>query len=171
MHKDSIVMKKYSLLFLFVFFLFACSDSKTDMPRLELKTIFLNGGEEDYSRNLEEIPPLRQSDYINVSFSLDGNGTDLNTFIVENKNENISAVIIPSLPDEISEELTDKEEILRYKDGVQSTSVEVKLTVQEAKEEGVSLHFYLNSKAPDSEGAKYLLVLETTVQPREVEEE
>ncbi|MDR3117848.1 MAG: DUF5035 family protein [Mediterranea sp.] len=164
-------MKKYSLLFLFVSCLFACSDTEKNMPRLELETILLNGGEKDYSQNLNDILPLSQGDYINVSFLLDGNGTDLKTFVVKNDNENIESVIMPAFPsDEIADEFTDKG-VLGYKDGIQHSSIAVKLTVRTARTERLRVGFYLNSKAPNSKGAIYYLDLETTIQPREVEEE
>ena len=164
-------MRKYSLLFLFVFFLFACSGDKADMPRLELDAIFLNGGEEDYSHNIKGILPLSQGDSIDVSFLLDGNGTDLKTFIVENENKNIEVVVKPLHRDEISDEFTNEDKgVLGYKDKVRSTFVVVRLTVRGLKEEEFKLSFYLNSKAPDCEAAKYNLNLKTTTQPR-VEEE
>ncbi|MDR0658343.1 MAG: DUF5035 family protein [Mediterranea sp.] len=163
-------MRKYSLLFLFVSFLFACSGDKADMPRLELDAIFLNGGEKDYSHDIEGILPLSQGDSIDVSFLLDGNGTDLKTFIVKNENKNIE-VAIPFHPDEISDEFTTDEGVLWYKDGVRSASVVVRLTVRGGKEEEFGLSFYLNSKAPDCEAATYDLNLKTTTQPRDVYEE
>lgn len=164
------LMKKYSLLFLFVFFLFACSDDKTDMPRLELYSISLNGGDEDYSRNLKEILPLSQGDYIDVSFLLDGDGADLKTFVVKNENGNIKPVLF-FYPDEISDEFTELSEgVIGYKDGIRSTYITVKLKVMSAKDDEFRIGFYLNSKAPDCEGAVYYLDLETTTEPRVNEE-
>lgn len=160
-------MKKYLLLLLFAFSLFACAIDQANTPRLELKTIFFNDKEEDYSRKLNEILPLCQGDSIKVSFSLNGNGTDLSTFIVKSESENIAFVTYPRDPDEISDELN-IEGTLRYKDGVRKTSVAVRLTVLEARDEEFKLSFYLNSKAsPESEGALYSLDLKTTMQPRE----
>ena len=165
------LMKKYSLLFLSVFFIFACSDDKTDMPRLELYSISLNGGDEDYSRNLKEILPLSSGDYIDVSFLLNGNGADLKTFVVKNENTNFKTTLFFE-GDQISDEFSNLSEgILGYRDDIRETWVTVKLKVKAAKKEKNTISFYLNSKAPDCEGAVYHLDLETTTAPRVSEEE
>jgi len=169
--KNLLLMKKYTLLFLFVFFLFACSDDKTDMPHLELYSVSLNGGDEDYSRDLKEILPLSPSDYIDVSFLLDGGGADLKTFVVKNENNNIKPVMF-FYRDEVSDEFTELSEgIIGYKDGIRSTYITVKLKVMSAKNDEFRIGFYLNSKAPDCEGAVHYLDLETTTEPRVNEEE
>ncbi|WP_163172989.1 DUF5035 family protein [Bacteroides sp. 51] len=165
-------MKKYSLLSLLLCFLFACSDDKTDMPRIELSNLFLNGEDKDYSRNLKDILPLSAGDYINVSFRLYGNEADLASFVVGNEDSNINARISSYPENEVASDfLPTDDEMLRYKDGIRSTWVEVTLRVRSAKEEEVRPAFYLNSKAPDCEGAVYYLDLTTTAKPRASEEE
>jgi hypothetical protein len=142
------------------------------MPSLELESILFNEEKKDYSRNLEEILPLRQGDSINVSFLLYGNGADLRTFMVEHDSKNINAIIRPSDSNQISDEFSNiPEGILGYKDNIRKTKVTVQLKVQAAKEEKSKISFYLNSKAPDSEGDMYSLEMETTDKPREVEKD
>lgn len=160
-------MKKYSILLIFVSLLLACSDDKSDMPKLELIGAFLNGGDVDYSHNLDDILPLSPGDELDVSFFLDGNGTDLKTFIVKSKSDNVKPLLFID-PEEIADEFTDlKEGTLGYKDGIMETRIPVKLKVQIGKEEEVRVSFYLNSKAPDCEGASYYLDLSTTTSLRE----
>lgn len=155
-------MKKHTILLLLISFLCACSDDKTDMPQIELLTVSLNGGDEDYSRNLQDILPLSPGDYIDVSFLLSGNGTDLKTFMVKKGSENLISTLF-FYGDEVSDEFSDLSEgVLGYKDGVKATYIAVKLKVNAGKDEDVRVAFYLNSKAADCEGAVYYLDLETT---------
>lgn len=160
-------MKKYSILLIFVSLLLSCSDDKSDMPKLELIGAFLNGGDIDYSRNLDDILPLSAGEELELSFSLDGNGIDLKSFIVENKSSNITILVLPIDKDEISEEFSDPTNRLGYKDGIRKTKAKVNLTINGAKNEEAQLSFYLNSKAPDGEGASSYLDLTTTTTPRE----
>lgn len=161
-------MKKCLLLLPFLLFLFACSEDKTDMPRLEFTSIFLNGADEDFSKNLEDIPPLSPGDYIDVSLLLDGNGTDLKTFVMKCDNENIESALTFS-EDEVSNDFTSlPEESLRFKDEVQRTVISVKLTVLGAREEEVNVCFNLNTK---HKGVVCYLDLRTTTEPRASEEE
>lgn len=164
-------MKKYSLLTILLCFLFACSDDKSDMPRMELSGVYLNGEDKDYSRNLKDMLPLRARDYVEVSFRLYGNDADLASFVVKSEDTNISAVISSYPENEVASDFLPTEEMLRYKDGIRSTWVKVTLRVKSAKEEEVRPAFYLNSKAPDCEGAVYYLDLTTTTEPRPTEEE
>lgn len=164
-------MKKYLLLYLFSFFLLACSDDETDKPRIELHSISLNGGDEDYSNNLEALLPLSPGDYIDVAFLLYGNGADLKTFMVKNEDSNFNYTLFFEI-DWISDEFSNiSEGILGYKDDVRDTWVTVKLKVKAAKQEKSTVSFYLNSKALDCEGAVYHLDLETTTEPRVNEKE
>jgi len=159
-------MKQCWLLLLFAFILLACSDDKSDMPRLELAGVFLNGGDHDYSRKINDILPLSSGDYVDVSFTLDGNGTDLMTYIVDSDNTNVDAQISEYVKSEISEEFSGLPKRIGFKDGVKKTKVTVRLNVNKPKEEEVTVKFYLNSKAPDCEGAVYHLDLKTTTEPR-----
>jgi hypothetical protein len=142
------------------------------MPSLKLETILFNEEERDYSRNLEEILPLRQGDSIDVSFLLYGNGADLHTFMVKHDSKNINAIVRPSDPDQISEDFSDiPNGILGYKDNIRKTKVTVRLKVRTAQEEKSKISFYLNSKAPGSEGDMYSIDMATTEKPREVEKD
>ena len=161
-------MKKCSLLSLLICFLFACSNDKTGMPRIELSGVSLNGEDKDYSRNLKEILPLSAGDYIDVSFRLYGNEADLASFIVNCENMNINAMISSYPEHEVASDFT-TDVMLRYKDDVRSTWVKVRLSVKLAKEEELTPAFYLNSKATDC--AVYYLDLTTTTKPRPSEEE
>lgn len=164
-------MKKYPLFLISVFMLCACVNDKTSMPSLELYAVVLNDGDHDYSRNMEEILPLSPGDFIDVTFLLDGNGTDLKSFVVKNEYENIKSTMF-FYADEVSDDFTDLSEgILGYVDHVRSTFVTIKLTVREGKEEEPKIGFYLNTKSPDSEGAAYYLQLKTTTQPRMTDKE
>lgn len=160
-------MKKYTILFLLICFLYSCSNDTADMPNLELTGVYLNGEDKNYSLNLNEILPLSAGDYIKVSFSLYGNEADLASFVVKNENTNVSAVISSYPENEVAADFLPTEEMLRYKDGVRRTEVEITAKVKSAKDEEVRLAFYLNSKAPDIEGAVYYLDLTTTTNPRE----
>lgn len=162
-------MKKEWLLYLLTLLFFcACSDDKSDTPQLELNGIFLNGGNEDYSQKMDELLPLRAGDFLTVFFVLDGNGTDLKSFMAKNESDNIQVMFTYMDDKKISDDFTDLSKgILYYKDGVETTDVAVELKVLKAKKEDYDVSFYLNSKAPDCEGASYHLGFAATTEPRD----
>ena len=62
----------------------ACKDS-VPSPTIEMQGLYVNDGEMDYTRQMEALPPLKVDDELEISLKLDGNGEELNTFLVKRK--------------------------------------------------------------------------------------
>ena len=60
----------------------ACKDS-VPSPTIEMQGLYVNDGEMDYTRQMEALPPLKVDDELEISLKLDGNGEELNTFLVK----------------------------------------------------------------------------------------
>lgn len=166
-------MKKL-LAFLFsLSLLTACTDS-VPSPIIEMARLYLNDDNRvDYAQRMGELPLLKVDDEIDIRLKLDGNGEDLNTFLVDTSEVNKEKVTIAfnMIQEETlskDKEFTDKENgKLGFKDGVSQIVVGVKAKVCKVTPEGVTLRFYLFSKPAESEGAKYELKVGTTEQTEE----
>ncbi|WP_455593261.1 DUF5035 family protein [Bacteroides sp.] len=160
-------MKKL-LAFVLPLSLLAACTSSVPSPVIEVTGLYLNDDETDYAQRMGEIPLLKVDDEMDIQLRLDGNGEELNTFLVDTSEVNKEKVTIAfdEIPEETlskDKEFTDKENgKLGFKDGVSQTVVGVKAKVCKVTPEGVTFRFYLFSKPAESEGAKYELKVGTT---------
>ncbi|MCD7902135.1 MAG: DUF5035 family protein [Bacteroides sp.] len=151
-------MKKVFVLCFFFIFLFGCSTDDSDTPILKLIGVYVNDDDTNYAKYPERLPPLSVSDEVDISFSLNGNGNYLRTFVMRNENSNITTTMFFYV-DDVSDELTDIENgLLAFKD-IEETNVAIKAIVTSLSEEDPSLSFFLSSKAVDSQGATFKLDL------------
>lgn len=162
-------MKKRVLLLL-PLFLGACSNSG-ESPVIKIEKLYVkaesdsDSAKEDYANKMDELPALKVGDEVKALLLLDGNGSELKTFTLQN-DEEVKAKPNFLTESEISTEgnLTDESKgQYRFKDGVRQTKVEVEATVIHVNENGeVKLSFYLSSKA-ECEGAQEEIGLKTKV--------
>lgn len=155
-------MKKLLSWLFFSLLLGACSDSPPS-PDIRIAHFYINDDETiDYAKKLESLPSLEVSDVVTISLHLDGNGEELNTFLVqEDKEEGDAAsmkIAFADLPDaELSQdkEFTDKDQgKLGFIDGVSQMNFKITGKVLRVTNEKVSLKLYLFSKPVDCEGTK-----------------
>ena len=147
----------------------ACKDS-VPSPTIEMQGLYVNDGEMDYTRQMEALPPLKVDDELEISLKLDGNGEELNTFLVKEETpgskETAVEIDFNDLPEETlsdDKEFTDKDNgKLGFKDGVSQTQIGIRAKVQQVTKDGVQLKFYLFSKPVNCEGAKYELEIKTS---------
>lgn len=154
-------MKKQLLAPLFLLSAAACSDS-AESPVIEITGLFVEGDIKDYSEDIVSLPSLKVGDEVSVSLKLDGNGEDLNTFIVKEDRQQLKITDF-DLPEEISSDknFTRPEEgIIKFEDGVRSTELKVSISVQTVADADAILSFYLSSKA-ECEGAQEKIELKT----------
>lgn len=160
-------MKKRVFLLL-PLFLGACSESE-ESPVITIEKLYVKAdtetgeeAKENYANRLNELPALEVGDEIETFLTLDGNGAELKSFVLE-KDEEVKTELHYK-ETEVSTEgnLTDEENgQLRFKDGVTKTGVLVQATVEKVEPNGdVHLNFYLSSKA-ECEGAQEVIVLRT----------
>ena len=93
----------------------ACKDS-VPSPTIEMQGLYVNDGEMDYTRQMEALPPLKVDDELEISLKLDGNGEELNTFLVKEETpgskETAVEIDFNDLPEETlsdDKEFTDKD--------------------------------------------------------------
>lgn len=154
-------MKKLLLASLLPLFLAACSNS-AQSPVIEVTGFFIEGDAKDYSQDMTSVPSLKVGDEVTVSLKLDGNGEDLNTFIVKEDQQQLGIKDF-DLPSSVSSEknFTKPEEgIIKFGDGVQQTILKVKILVQTVVDADAMLTFYLSSKA-ECESAQEKIELKT----------
>ena len=119
-------------------------------------------------RFIDHMPMV--DDELEISLKLDGNGEELNTFLVKEETpgskETAVEIDFNDLPEETlsdDKEFTDKDNgKLGFKDGVSQTQIGIRANVQQVTEDGVKLKFYLFSKPVNCEGAKYELEIKTS---------
>ena len=141
-------MKKQLLAPLLLLLLAACSGS-AESPVIEITGFFIEGDTKDYSEDMASIPSLKVGDEVTVSLTLDGNGEDLNTFIVKEDQRQLGIKDF-DLPNGVSSDknFTRPEEgIIKFEDGVRNTVLKVKMRVQTVADADAILSFYLSSKA------------------------
>ena len=154
-------MKKQLLAPLLLLLLAACSGS-AESPVIEITGFFIEGDTKDYSEDMASIPSLKVGDEVTVSLTLDGNGEDLNTFIVKEDQQQLGIQDF-DLPNGVSSEknFTRPEEgIIKFEDGVRNTVLKVKMRVQTVADADAILSFYLSSKA-ECESAQEKIELKT----------
>lgn len=160
-------MKK-RVLFLLPLFLSACSDGG-ESPVITIEKLYVSAesdGEEplreDYANRMNELPVLKVGDKVDAFLALDGKGSELKTFKLQNDDQ--MAVELLYEKTEVSTEgnLTDEQNgQLRFKDGVTNTKVLVHAIIDHVDQNGnVQLSFYLSSKA-ECEGAQQVIDLKT----------
>lgn len=139
-----------------------CSGTASS-PDIEVIGLYVNGDEKDYAHELSSMSPLKVGDEVLVSLKLDGNGEELNTFIVQDGDQQLKIAEF-DLPDAgVSDDknFTDLEQgIVRFKNGVRQTELKVKAKVQTVKSEDAALIFYLFSKA-ECDGAQQEIEMKT----------
>ena len=81
-------MKKLLLVSLLLPLLVSCSGS-AESPVIEITGFFIGDDTKDYSKDMASMPSLKVGDEMTVSLRLDGNGEDLNTFIVKEAAEQL----------------------------------------------------------------------------------
>ena len=146
-----------------------CKDSVPSLT-IEMQGLYVNAGGMDNTRQMEALPPLKVDDELEISLKLDGNGEELNTFLVKEETpgskETAVEIDFNDLPEETlsdDKEFTDKDNgKLGFKDGVSQTQIGIRAKVQQVTEDGVKLKFYLFSKPVNCEGAKYELEIKTS---------
>lgn len=154
-------MKKQLLAPLLLLLLAACSGS-AESPVIEITGFFIAGDTKDYSEDMASIPSLKVGDEVTVSLTLDGNGEDLNTFIVKEDQQQLGIKDF-DLPNGVSSEknFTRPEEgIIKFEDGVRNTVLKVKMRVQTVADADAILSFYLSSKV-ECESAQEKIELKT----------
>ena len=160
-------MKKLLLASLLPLTLASCSDT-AESPVIEITGFFINDNPVDYSREMEVLPVLKVNDEVTVSLKLDGNGEDLNTFIVKEEQEQlyIEDFQLPVQGVSSDKNFTKLEEgIVGFENGVRQVEVTVKARVQSVTDEDAILSFYLFSRA-ECDGAQQEIEFKT----EEVEE-
>ena len=108
------------------------------------------------------MPSLKVGDEMTVSLRLDGNGEDLNTFIVKEAAEQLGIKGF-DLPGGVSSEsdLSKPENgVITFKDGIQYTELKVEVCVKTVADADAILAFYLSSKA-ECESAQEKIELKT----------
>lgn len=153
-------MKKLLLASLLLSLLVSCSGS-AESPIIEITGLFIGDDTKDYSKDMASIPSLKVGDEMTISLRLDGNGEDLNTFIVKEEAERLGIDLY--LPDGVSSgsELSKPENgVITFKDGIQYTDLKVKVGVKTVADADAILAFYLSSKA-ECESAQEKIELKT----------
>lgn len=162
-------MKK-RVLFLLPLFLGACSDS-SQSPVIKIDKLFINtdegtdaenGTKENYANRLDELPALKVGDEVDAFLSLDGNGAELKSFMLQNDDDVKTELLYEKSEVSTEGNLTDEQKgQLRFKDGVTVTKIMVRAIVDHVDKNGdVKLSFYLSSKA-ECEGAQEVIDLKT----------
>lgn len=154
-------MKK-RVLFLLPLFLGACSNSE-ESPVITIDKLLVNDDKEvNYANRMDELPVLKVGDKIDALLSLDGNGSELKTFKLQNDDEVKTELLYEKTEVTTEGNLTDEQKgQLRFKDGVTVSRVLVHATVDRVDKNGdVKLIFYLSSKA-ECEGAQEEIDLKT----------
>lgn len=154
-------MKK-RVLFLLPLFLGACSNSE-ESPVITIDKLLVNDDKEvNYANHMDELPVLKVGDKIDALLSLDGNGSELKTFKLQNDDEVKTELLYEKTEVTTEGNLTDEQKgQLRFKDGVTVSRVLVHATVDRVDKNGdVKLIFYLSSKA-ECEGAQEEIDLKT----------
>ena len=150
-------MKKQLLAPLLLLLLAACSGS-AESPVIEITGFFIEGDTKDYSEDMASIPSLKVGDEVTVSLTLDGNGEDLNTFIVKEDQQQLGIKDF-DLPNGVSSE----KNFTRPEEGIiklRNTVLKVKMRVQTVADADAILSFYLSSKA-ECESAQEKIELKT----------
>lgn len=163
-------MKK-KVLFLLPLFLGACSNSE-ESPIITIDQLLVNDNKEvNYANRMDELPVLKVGDKIDALLALDGNGSELKTFTLQNGDEVKVKTELLYEKTEVTTEgnLTDEEKgQLRFKDGVTVSRILVHATVEHVDKNGdVKLIFYLSSKA-ECEGAQEEINLKTKDDAEEI---
>lgn len=161
-------MKK-RVLFLLPLFLGACSD-KGESPVITIERLCVDvvnsdaGGvtEENYANRMDELPALKVGDEVKAYLLLDGKGSELKTFKLQNDEEVAFELYYEHSQVSTEGNLTDEESgQLRFKDGVTQSKVMVKATIKQVDKNGdVKLTFYLSSKT-ECDGAEEEIGLKT----------
>ena len=142
-------MKKLLSLLLLLLLLVACSDSAPS-PVIEITGLYVNDDEIDYAQELSSMPKLKVNDEVLVSLKLDGSGEELNTFIVQDGNQQlkIEEFILPEAGISDDKNFTKLDEgIVGFENGVRQTELKVKAIVKAVNGEDATLIFYLFSRA------------------------
>lgn len=142
-------MKKLLSHLLLLFLLVACSGTAPS-PVIEITGLYINGGEKDYAHELSSMPTLKVNDEVLVSLKLDGSGEELNTFIVQDGNQQlkIEEFVLPEAGISDDKNFTKLDEgIVGFENGVRQTELKVKAKVKTVKGEDATLVFYLFSRA------------------------
>lgn len=147
-------MRKLSFLLLLPL-LAACSGSAPS-PVIKITGLYISGDEKDYAQEQSAMPSLKVGDEVLVSLKLDGNGEELNTFIVQDGNEQlrIEEFDLPKAGVSDDKNFTKLDEgIVGFENGVHRTELKVRAKVQTVKSEDATLTFYLFSRA-ECDGAQ-----------------
>ena len=158
-----------SILLLLPLFAAACSNDDKS-PVITVDALYLRQQEAtdgetekvNYASRMDELPPLKVGDEVEAFLTLDGNGSELQTFTLQNDDEVATELHYKEAEVTTEGNLTDEEHgQLRFKDGVVHTDLSVEATVERVEANGdVYLTFYLSSKG-ECEGAQELIVLKT----------
>lgn len=148
---------------LLLLLLAGCSQSAPS-PTIKITGLFVNGDEKDYAQEISSMPSLKIGDEVLVSLKLDGNGEELNTFIVQDGADQqfkIEAFELPEAGVSTDKNFTKLDEgIVGFENGVHQTDLKVKAKVNTVKGKDASLIFYLFSRA-ECDGAQQEVEMKT----------
>lgn len=142
-------MKKLLPFLPLLLLLAACSNSAPS-PVIKITGLFLNGDEKDYAKEQSSMPSLKVGDEVLVSLQLDGSGEELNTFIVQDNDQqlNIEEFYLPETGVSTETNFTDLDKgVVGFENGVKQTELKVKAKVKAVNDEDATLLFYLFSRA------------------------
>lgn len=158
-------MRKILFLLLTVILSQACT-STSENPIIEITSVTLNDSSLNYNSSAEAMPELKKGDELTIGLSLNGNGEELNTFIVHEENElekQLDEIDI-DLPDTgVSEDknFTRPEEgIITFKNNVYQANLTLEAKVKDIKRDFLTLNLYLFSRS-ESEGDVKLIRFRT----------
>lgn len=156
-------MRKLLFASLLPLLLASCSGS-AESPVIKITGFFVNDDTKDYSQEMEFMPLLEVNDEVTVELQLDGNGEDLNTFIVQGEDQQLSIEKLFDLPDwgvSSDKNFTKLDQgIVGFENGVRQAKLKVKAKVKSVTDDDATLVFYLFSRA-ECEGAQEELELKT----------
>lgn len=128
----------------------SCSSDTVVSPEIEVLTCSVN------DTIITDTPEVKVGDVVELSLNLIGNGSDLSTFQAIAKKEEVEMSLAEYDENNVSVEknFTNTEACkLTFVDGVNSSNVKVKATVQSVKEDVMVLNFYLSAKT-ECDGSK-----------------
>ncbi len=125
-------------------FLNSCSSETNVSPAIHLESFTING-----THATSADPAVKVGDVVEVSLQLTGNGSELVSFEANANVKDIKMALSDYDKSNVSDEknFTDTTEChLRFVDGVKTSNVKVKATVQSPGENIMTMKFYLSAK-------------------------
>ena len=131
-------------LILGLLFLNSCSSETNVSPAIHMESCTING-----TLTTSGDPSVKVGDVVEVSLQLTGNGSELVSFEANANDKDIKMALSEYDKNNVSNEknFTDTTEChLRFIDGVKTSNVKVKATVQSTDDNVMTMKFYLSAK-------------------------